>query len=310
MEERIVSFEHNGSVYGTITKPAAKEKLAAILILPGSGPLDRNGNKGRIKLNLYNQLAEELSKLGYVTFRYDKRGTGKSPENFLKVGFWDLVEEGKAALEFLKDQPFVDEHKLFIIGHSEGAMIAPAVAKHESLAGVILLAGAAETLHEALLSQRKQVVDALNNLGGLKGKLLQLINVTKKIEKQGSKFDQKMLEAKKDVIRIQGARVNAKWFKEHYEYNVREVLQHIKCPVLAVTGSKDLQVTPEKVHDIHELVQTESEAVVIPNMNHILRHQEEDYSILQIKKAYKGSGEKPISPQFIEAINSWLSRYA
>ncbi|WP_100406207.1 alpha/beta hydrolase family protein [Bacillus solitudinis] len=309
MEERAVIFEHKGSVHGTLLKPTSTERSPAILLLPGSGPLNRDGNKGRMKLNLYNKLTEALTQLGFVTLRYDKRGTGKSKCKFLEVGFWDLVEEAKSALDFLKEQSFVDESKVFIVAHSEGAMIAPAVVKHNPVAGLILLSGAAETLHEAMVYQRSQIVKELKDVTGIKGKLLSWLKVVNKIEKQGPKFDKKMIETEKDVIRFQGVRYNAKWFREHYHYNLIGTLKEISCPVLALTGSKDLQVTPERVYDIHKLVQGETTAEIIKDMNHMLRYQEKMYSMLELKKAYKGMGKQPISPRLIEAVDNWLRRY-
>ncbi len=288
-----------------------EKKLPAVLIVPGSGPLNRDGNgkrKGQ-KLNLYNQLAHFLTEKGFVSLRYDKRGTGQSEESFIETGFWDLVEDAREAVDFLKQDQNVDPKKIFVLGHSEGCMLAAEISKENDLAGLMLVAGAAQSLAEALVYQREQSIQELKKLKGIKGKLLSLFNVAKKAEKQGQTFDQKVLNSKKDVIRFQGVKINAKWFREHFQTNVYQSLAEVDCPIFAVTGSKDLQATPERVYEIVKHTNVETEARIIEGMNHMLREQNEDYGILELKKAYKNVGEKPISKELLESLESWLMKH-
>ncbi|MFC0469247.1 alpha/beta hydrolase [Halalkalibacter kiskunsagensis] len=312
MTEKEVQFGKSNQIFGTLTYPETSPiALPAILLVAGSGPIDRNGNgKGKGQLfHLYDKLAAFLTDQGFITLRYDKRGIGKSEGVFGKTGFWDLVHDAKAAIHYLKQQPIVDRNKIFLLGHSEGCLLAPEIEKGEDLAGLVLIAGAGQTLEEALGYQRGLVVRSLQEQRGVKGMLLSLLKVAKKAEKQGVKFDEKVRSSKKDVIRYQGAKIPAKWFREHYQYNVLSGLSQVTCPILAVTGSKDVQATPEKVHEITSYTNVDTETRIIVGMNHMLRDQADDAQILQIKKAYKNIGEKPLSPAFLEVLKKWLNRH-
>ncbi len=310
MSEQMITFERNGTLHGTLSIPvSASESYPAILLLPGSGPLDRDGNVKRQSFNLYNQLAEFFTDNGFVTLRYDKRGIGRSDGEFVRAGFWDLVEDGKAAIHFLKEQSSVDPKRIFLLGHSEGCMLAPEIARDTDLAGLILVAGAAESMLEALYHQREQIVNDLKGMKGFKGKLIRLLRVDKKIAKQGTKFDDRIRASTQEVIRFQGVKMPAKWFREHYEYDVYEGLRQIECPVLAITGSKDVQVTPERVYEVPNLVKGVAEVHIVEGMNHMLRDQQVEANILQLKKVYKRVGEQPLSPTFLEIMKTWIQRH-
>ncbi|KHF41503.1 alpha/beta hydrolase [Halalkalibacter okhensis] len=312
MTEKEVQFGEKGQLFGSLTYPATSPvALPAILIIAGSGPLDRNGNgtKPGQSFHLYNQLAAFLTESGFIVLRYDKRGTGKSHGDFLKTGFWDLIDDAKSALHFLQAQPIVDRHKIFVLGHSEGCMLASEVAKGEGLAGLIFLAGAAQSLAEAQNYQRDLMANSLKKIKGAKGTLIRLLNVGDKVQKQGQKFDRKVSLAKRDVIRYQGVKINAKWFKEHYEYDIYQSLAQVDCPILAVTGSKDVQVAPKQVYEVGKYTTAETETYLIKGMNHMLRDQNEQADILQLKKVYKNIGEKPISEELLTVVKNWLNRY-
>nr|MBT3116217.1 lysophospholipase [Streptococcus oralis] len=75
---------------GTITKPKADGKYAAVIIIAGSGEIDLDGTILPLKLeaNIYKDLAHVMARLGVVTLRFDKRGVGKSEGEFQKTGMW------------------------------------------------------------------------------------------------------------------------------------------------------------------------------------------------------------------------------
>lgn len=310
MENKEVEFgEHR--LKGTLIHPdpTANEKFPAILLIAGSGPIDRDGNNiNHGMLNIYNKLAESLSEKNYITLRYDKRGVGKSEGDFVNIGLWDLVNDAKEAFQFLISHPDVDKEKVFVLGHSEGAIIASEIAKDEDVAGLMLLGGAGESLREAMTYQRKQVVDALKATKGIKGLFIKLLRVVKRVEKQEKLFDLRIERTDVDSFYMKGQHINAKWFREHYAHDVKETLKQITCPILAITGEKDVQSNPEKVEEIRKYTEAEVEAHIIPKMNHMLRDQEKDYSFLQIRKAYIDVGEKPLSEELLEKLRSWLER--
>ncbi|MBP3952568.1 alpha/beta hydrolase [Bacillus suaedae] len=309
MKELEIQFSTEPALFGSLTIPDGNSEgpRPTVLILSGSGPLNRDGNgKGKQRFDLYNQLAAYLTEKGFVTFRYDKRGTGKSEGRLTYTGFWDLVHDGKRAVEMLKKHECVDENQLFILGHSEGGLLAPKIGEGEQIAGFLFVASA-ESLQHSLEFQREQIVSGLKELAGFKGKLIRLFKIDQKAAKQGKAFDKKVEATSKDILWHQGIKIPAKWFREHYQHDFYESLREIDCPVLAVTGAKDVQSNPAKVFEMGDYLSGELDAKIIANMNHMLRDQQEEADIMKLKKVYKGAGGNPLSKEFLEVVERWLS---
>ena len=123
-----------------LTLPAiGKGPFPGVLILPGSGAVDKNGTLGFVHKNgpkpptPYWQIAQYLSERGFATLRFDKRGVGAN-YTILDKNAWgntttnDLIQDSKKALNVLIQQPEVDPKRISIIGHSEGTLYAPRVA--------------------------------------------------------------------------------------------------------------------------------------------------------------------------------------
>ncbi|MEU1299915.1 alpha/beta hydrolase family protein [Streptomyces shenzhenensis] len=129
--DREVVFTADGTTaYGTLHVPEhrAGQRLRAALLLPGSGPTDRDGNQPPgSSPDTLAQLADTLDKDGIATLRFDKYGTGRTglgayqdhPE---ELDYPAFVRQARAAYESLRDQPETDPHALLVVGHSEGAM--------------------------------------------------------------------------------------------------------------------------------------------------------------------------------------------
>jgi len=130
--EREVRFQSDGVVLvGTLTTPDGATKSPALLMIPGSGAVDRNGNGDGLNTDLYRQLAQRLAQLGYVTLRYDKRGIGASklPEKEQdKTSLSQLARDAVAAYRFLRQQAEVDPQRVGLLGYEDGALIGMAMA--------------------------------------------------------------------------------------------------------------------------------------------------------------------------------------
>jgi uncharacterized protein len=311
MIEQSISFESNGNILrGTLSMLDENEqKYPAVLILSGSGPLNRDGNdtKGKFQLNLYKQLASFITSLGFITLRYDKRGIGESEGDYFATGMWDLVYDARSAVQFLKKHPLVDDKRIIVLGHSEGTTLAVALNLIEPIHGLILLSGAGERLQEALLRQRKIAYQAFNNVKGIKGKLIRMLNIEQKNEKKAEVLFNKILQTDKDVIKVQFQKINAKWFREHLQYNVLQDLEKVECPILAITGEKDIQADPEKLNRLSNLVKGDLEYYTIKNMDHLLKNQEDEVNILKIKKIYKENANKPLHEELCFYLQRWLN---
>lgn len=295
---------------GTLTLPNVRDKkLPAVLMIAGSGKGDRDGNIKKLKMNLYKDLADFLTEKGFITLRYDKRGTYGSEGNFLEAGLTDLIDDAVDCVNFLKNNPDVDANRVIILGHSEGALIAPAVHEKSAVSGLILLAGAAEPSIDLLPRQNELAYNELNESKGFKGWLIRTLKVTEKARKQNEKIFKKIKESDATVMRVKGVKLNAKWLRETMQYNVVDHLKNVTCPVLAITGEKDLQVPPEHAEKIAEYVQGEAEWHVIPNMNHMLRKYEGEHTMLGLMKEYKAQINEPIDSELLNKMDQWLKKY-
>lgn len=130
--DREIVFTVDGTAtYGTLHVPAhrAGQRLRAALLLPGSGPTDRNGSQPPAAQNTLALVAGALGTDRVATLRFDKYGTGRTglgayrdhPETLDYPAF---VRQAEAAYETLRDQPETDPGALMVVGHSEGGMTA------------------------------------------------------------------------------------------------------------------------------------------------------------------------------------------
>jgi hypothetical protein len=130
---RDVSFQSSGyRLQGTLTSPDGQPAVAGILIIPGSGPVDRDG-ASRVAPSLppiYRQWAERLSDNGYVVLRYDKRFLTHSDIDIRTFDQEAQIADALAAAVFLRTVA----NRIFLLGHSEGGTLAPLVA--ERIGGV------------------------------------------------------------------------------------------------------------------------------------------------------------------------------
>ena len=122
----------------------------AVLLIPGSGPVDMNETQGEIAKPFW-QISQYLTERGFAVLRYDKRGVGEG-SIIVDTNVWgnmtinDLIEDSKKALNVLMHQPEVDPDRVSILGHSEGIIIAPRVAIDNStkVKNIVLLGTVAQ----------------------------------------------------------------------------------------------------------------------------------------------------------------------
>ncbi|RHW43383.1 alpha/beta hydrolase [Neobacillus notoginsengisoli] len=307
--EKEVKFGEKDPIYGRLALPAGEGGHPAILLIAGSGPLDRDGNtpKGKIETNLYKEMAGFFTSIGFVTLRYDKRGTGKRDGDWLAAGMWDLVEDARSAVEYLQSHPSVDRERVIVAAHSEGTIIATALGASTKLGGVIFLSGGVDNLSEALGKQRKLGSKELLEKPVL-GKLLKLLNVEEKSEKSAAKMMEKFKQSKEDIVKIQlFFKQNAKWYREHDAFNTREALKSMNCPVLALIGDKDVLADKEVLSELPSLVQGKAEIAIINDMEHGLRIQLEELSLLKSGKRFKEILKRPLHPEALATLEAWLS---
>ncbi|MFZ2526684.1 MAG: alpha/beta hydrolase [Rhodococcus sp. (in: high G+C Gram-positive bacteria)] len=130
-----VTFESDGlTFFGSLRTPEHPVTGTAALLLPGSGPTDRNGNQPGIAADTLSRIANILADHGIPSLRFDKFGSGATglgglaPEAVADYGFLDQVDHAAAAAAVLRDHTGVRADGLLVLGHSEGALTALALA--------------------------------------------------------------------------------------------------------------------------------------------------------------------------------------
>jgi len=289
---------------GTLELPAGAGPHPAVLLLPGSGEVDRDSNHRRFPLAITADLAHSLAGAGIASLRYDKRGVGGSGGEWLAAGLSDNADDAHAALEWLRSQPQVDAGSTFIAGHSEGALLVSALGERSALdgiAGVVLLSASAQRGEEMLAWQTAQIAAGLPRPVRM---LLRVLRVD--IRAKQRKNVAKLRATSTDVARIDGRRINARWHRELLEFDPRPGLAAIHAPVLALTGAKDLQVDPADLDVLAATVAGPVETARIPDLTHILRRDPGPPSI----GAYKRLIRRPTDPEVLSRVTDWIARHS
>jgi uncharacterized protein len=310
--EELVSIKSDVILKGTLALPNTDlDQYPAIVIINGSGSADRDGNmkKPALVTNLYKELAHFLTNLGFITLRYDKRSVGESEGDPIRSGMLDLANDVNSTISFLKQHSKVNSEKIILLGHSEGCILATKVNETTPVAGLVLIGGAATNLKEPMMYQNRQTLEEIKRLKGIKGKLLRFLVKEHKIVKQSEELFIKMEGSEGDTIRFKLKKMPAKWFREHFLYrleNVLDALRQANCPILAITGDKDVQANSEDLKRVDDLGKLDAKTVVIKNMDHMLKEYKGEKTILNLMKQYKKEATAPIHIQLKAELRDWL----
>ncbi|MDQ1289994.1 MAG: lysophospholipase [Actinomycetota bacterium] len=300
----------------TLTLPPGPGPHPAALLINGSGPVDRDGSAGKLKLGFGDQVAAALASAGVATLRYDKRGVGASrllrdgttapSKDWRRAGLHDNADDAEAAFAALAARPEVDADAVFLLGHSEGAILAANIAVRAltgpaspAPAGVVLLGCPATPGDVTLRWQATLLPQSLPAPVRALFRLIRIDLATKVI-----KNAERVRRTTTDVARINGAQVNARWLREFIDHNPADDLAHLTVPVLAITGAKDLQVNPADLPRIADLVPGPVETWAAPDLTHILRIESGPASM----RSYRKELREPIAPLLLDRVTGWLGQ--
>ena len=221
---------------GILTLPEGAERFPAVVFVHGSGTSNMDEKVG--KLTPFKDLAEGLAKHGIASLRYDKRSFAhglKMMKEEITVR-QETIEDAILAADLLRRDSRIDPERIFIAGHSMGAMLAPRIdAEGGNFAGLILMAGTLRTLDEVLLYQTREMLDGSGPL------LKRILNSQLKKYEQilGDLYSISDTESKQRKF---GNGVNVYYFKEIGEHPASTYLENTRKPILVMQGSRDLQV--------------------------------------------------------------------
>jgi pimeloyl-ACP methyl ester carboxylesterase len=309
MQSQEITIESDFKLSGTLTLPATSstKPYPAVLFIPGSGKVDRNVNIPQLQTNIFKLLTEFFSELGFITLRFDKRGCGKSGGNYLEAGLSDFIYDAKCGLKALKAVPEVDPNRVLVLGHSEGAFIAPTLVA--ACNGLILLCGGARPGRELLPEQPSHLIKEIKHGKGVKARLLKLLQIHRLINWQFNHVVKKSIRTKKSVIKLLGfVPFNAKWLREFHQFNTHEVLKKVAIPTLVVGGGRDIQVNAKEVAIACELIH-KARGKVLERMNHLLRDVDSPHHLLSLLKEYRESVTNPLSRELLDTIELWCQQH-
>jgi hypothetical protein len=302
---------------GTLTLPKGEGPFPAALLIAGSGPQDRDQSLANHRPFLL--IADALTRKGIAVLRYDKRGVGKSTGNPDTATTMDLAADSQAALAFLKSRKEIDGSRIGLIGHSEGAIIAPYLGGHsKEVKWLVLLAAPATTGERTLLNQS----ELIGRAGGLSDEQLepslafdQAAYALVRKEKDSNALAEKLVALVKEsgldaalppaTLETQLRMLASPWFRFFLDYDPLPNLKTMSCPVLALYGQKDLQVSakanlPLLQKALHDAMNTHAETRELPELNHLFQH------------AYTGTPaeyaaiEETFSPEALTLIVDWV----
>ena len=294
--ERLVVTTGDGiQLVGDLTSPESAGPHPATLILNGSGPLDRDSNMPEQKLDVSNALASALVAHGVASLRYDKRGVGESGGDYLRTGFDQETSDAEAALAVLRDLPGIARERLTVIGHSAGATIAIRLAStHAWLAGVVLLSASAQRGEDVMRWQSDRIAASMRGLARLRRRRF--------LESQ-ARIRGLLLASDGDIISVEGSELPARWLREFMAYDPAQDVPAVRCPILAVTGSSDVQVDPDDVERMRALVRVPFDAETPATLTHLLRRHTGRPGL----DSYPEQLSQPVDAGLLETVASWTS---
>jgi pimeloyl-ACP methyl ester carboxylesterase len=259
----IVLKTSTGDLFGTLTIPDNSKSTPIILIVPGSGPTDRDCNSPLgIQTNAFKMLSEDLATKGISTLRFDKRGIGKSKPAMTSEGelrFETYINDVIAWASLLKsDKRF---SSVIILGHSEGSLIGMIAAVQNNVAGFISISGVGKSADKVLQEQLKtklppQLVEESN-------KILDSLKIGKTV----SVINQNLIALYRPSVQP----YMISWIK----YNPATEISKLKIPVLIIQGTTDFQVPVDNSKLLSE-AKPDAKLLIIENMNHVLKDADSD----------------------------------
>lgn len=318
-----IAAPDGGKLAGTLTVPPGAGPFPAVVLLSGSGQQDRDetifGHKP------YAIVADKLTRQGFVVYRFDDRGTGKTTG---AVGTLDTeIADAGAIVDALAKQPPIDPKRIGLVAHSTGGMVAPSVATAHPVAFLVSLAGVAVTGRElvplqlaisaraggATEDQVKQLVDMQTKVGEaaiagpaqLQAVLVELTRPQLVQALGHPPTDQEIAQAIAKPL----ADAQAPWTLSFFKIDPRLAWKKLEIPALVIVGERDTQVPADiTIKTVEDSVSKTARAKLttkkLPELNHLFQHAKtgatDEY--LEISESF--------DPAALELVASWLTEQA
>ena len=318
---------------GTLTSPPSEGKFPAVLLLSGSGAQDRD--EAAFGHRPFLVLADYLTRRGIAVLRVDDRGVGGSTGDFDEATAMDYAADAMAGVAYLKSRKEINHDLIGLVGHSEGGMIASMVAvQSPDIAFIVLIASPGLAIKEMEYSEQARTLKANGASDDLIARNLALQEslfavISQKIDSKVvqeeftsiiTEFFKGLSEEERKITGIseenlevhihdQFQRLHSPWFRFYLPFDPGTVLQKVACPVLAVNGEKDVQVTPkENLQAIIRALKAGGNKKYtvkeLPNLNHLLQTAKTG------NISEYGKIEETMSPTALQIIGDWILEQA
>ncbi len=277
----------NKFIDGTLTIPKNAEKPNLVILIQGSGPVDRNGNANMMKNDASKKIAHQLAANEIASFRFDKRIFKMQRLNIQEqdLKFEDFVTDVDSILSYFKQQNQYE--KIILAGHSEGSLIGILAAQQEGADAFISLAGAGRSIDSIVVEQlSKQSAELAQNAR----------ESFDEIKATGTSTNYNPLLV--SIFRPSVQPFIGSWM----QYDPAQEISKLKIPVLVINGSFDIQVDETDANRLHE-ANPDSKLVILEKMNHIFRKIDGD--ALENTKAYN-QPELPLHPELIPTLVDFI----
>lgn len=292
-EER-TSVESSGVKLGTTIEIPASPAKAYALIVPGSGPTDRDGNNYLgIAGSPYKQLADRLAESGISVTRFDKRELStREGDPVQSVNIY--VDDTLALKRYVLERQRVK--CLWLIGHSEGGVVAilSALREPNGICGLILVGTPGQSLG-AILKQQ-----VMNRVGSSQAQ-----PVNQAIDKlsSGQRVDVRTLPKPFSIMLTDAVQP---LLMSELAIDPASLIGKVNKPVLVIHGASDIQIDPANAKLLHQ-AKPDSEMIILNGMNHVLKSVGTSGSFENFK-SYTDP-VKPIVAELPIAIAIFISRY-
>jgi hypothetical protein len=239
---------------------------------------------------------------------------GKSTGVFGTATSADFATDAEAGVAYLKTRPEVDAHKIGLVGHSEGGLIAPMVAaRDKDVAFIVMMAGTGVLGDQILVAQGEaiQVASGKNPADAAKDaakerEMLTLVETEKDDAVLEKELREKLAGQVPDAqIGAQIKQITSPWFRYFLTYDPATALRKVTCPVLAINGEKDTQVPPKLNlpairKALEEAGNKHFEIDELPGLNHLFETAKTG------APAEYAEIEETMSPVAMEKISTWI----
>lgn len=260
MESKILIPTKNIGINGTLLSPILIEKVPLCIIIPGSGPTDRDGNNSFMKNNSLKYLAEDLASNSIATYRYDKSVVSYLKNKSTKIDsltFDDFINEAVEVITYFKSQK--QYSKIIIVGHSQGSLVGM-IASKKLADGFISLEGAGRTIDLILSEQIEKQAPYLKD---------EVTRILAELKKGNTVNDVNPLLNSLFNKKVQPFLIS--WIKFDPQLEIKK----LTCKSLIINGSKDIQISNLDA-ELLQKASKNSQFEIIEHMNHILKEVKGD----------------------------------